>query len=124
MKKVGSGKARKSVRQTLRNGRGEQIAATCAFGKISHRDDSSVFLEHDVLTPVMREQIEAFYGKVDADLFESEHQAHMKLCRGLAEAARKRGEEDKARRIELKARLWAEKHCKAFFADLGKGVAR
>jgi len=84
----------------------------------------SMFTEDDVLTSAMREQIEAFYGKVDADLFESEHQAHMKLCRDLAEASRKRGEEDKARRIELKARVWAEKYCKAFFADLGKGVAR
>jgi len=87
------------------------------------RVDASVFGEGDVLTPAMRERMEAFYEKIDVDLFESEHQAHMKLCRGLAEAARKRGEEDKARRIEQKARLWAEKHCATFFADLGKEVA-
>lgn len=84
----------------------------------------SVFTEDDVLTPAMREQMEAFYDRVDLDLFESEHQAHMKLCRDLAEAARKRGEDDKARKIERKARAWAERHYAAFAAESRKGVAR
>jgi len=100
----------------------ETIPGKFAYREVD-RENVSVFTEKDVLTPAMREKMEAFYEKIDVDLFENEHQAHMKLCRGLAEAARKRGEEDKARRIELKARLWAEKHCATFFADLGKEVA-
>lgn len=83
-----------------------------------------VFTEENVLTPAMREQMEAFYGKVDADLFDSEHKAHMALCRDLAEAARKRGEVGKALKIERKAREWAKRHTAAVLAELRKEAAR
>jgi len=86
--------------------------------------DPFAITEDKCLTPAMRERLLAFYEKVDLDLFESEHQAHMKLCRDLAEAARKRGEDDKARKIERKARAWAERHYAAFAAESRKGVAR
>ena len=109
-KKVGAGQKAKS-------------GVACETAKRQHREDPSVFSETDVLTPSMREQIEAFYGKVDADLFESEHKAHMALCRDLAEAARKRGEIGKALKIERKAREWAKRHTAAVLAELRKEVA-
>jgi len=90
----------------------------------ANRQDPGVFTESDVLTPAMRCLMSAFYDKVDVDLFESEHQAHMKLCRDLAEAARKRGEAVRARKIDRKARAWAERHYAAFVADSLKEAVR
>ena len=104
-------------------GQKAKSGVVCETVKRQHREDPSVFSEGDVLTPAMREQMEAFYGKVDADLFASEHEAHMALCRELAEAARKRGEVGKALTIERKAREWARKHRAAFMAELRKEVA-
>ncbi len=87
-------------------------------------NDPFAITEDMCLTPAMREQIEAFYGKVDADLFESEHKAHMALCRDLAEAARKRGEIGKALKIERKAREWAKRHTAEVLAELRKEAAQ
>ena len=80
--------------------------------------------ESKIMTPAMREQMAALYGKIDADLFASEHEAHMKLCRELAEAARKRGEVGKALKIERKAREWAKRHTAVVLAELRKEAAR
>jgi len=72
----------------------------------------------DLFAPWMREQVEAFYERVEIDLFESERNRHLALCRHIAAAARARNDKDAASRAERRFARWDKEHTQAFLREM------